>query len=587
MYYKTNDSHIYVKSDSLGDGLEEGDFKACVSTWTRTPDCYGDVVAKGAFSQTLRKWDMSGSCIPVLYGHNETDPDYNIGYVKSAIEDDHGLLVTGHLDIDTNAKAAQVYRLLKGHRLSQMSFGYTIERKAQAQSAKGMANELQAVNLLEVSIVPHGANKDTSIEAVKSESAYPSNLEPLFKTIDTTIKYAKNGYENMSTKQDLLDAKGKLSQIANNSVGRMLSDAELEEVTHLKGVVADCVEKLRRDGDITGDVDQWLHDITSPKRVSPYSTKSYLDLSKLTKSIPETMRKDINERHVKGIDMASITGAMFTPTPIVNSIPIHDQGGEMPIGIVNYIPAGVVHTDEYDYLMETTQEDAGTAAVVEKGETKPTFKLGLKKVRNQLKVIAVVSDPVDKYTWQSSQGVVDYVGERLTREIMRTFENEIINGDGTAGHLLGLNHVEGIKSQAFSSDAVTTAINAAAQIEQYGITCAMFVLPAVDWVEIATTKDTLGHYINDPIVDVQNKQLWGVPVVADAYLESGTGYAIGTNTVQIMTDGNLETATNTSEGFRTNTVISRVEGRFSFDVLKPHGIVKFATKAAAKSTPTK
>lgn len=160
--------HIYVKSDSLGDGLEEGDFKAYVSTWTRTPDCYGDVVAKGAFSQTLRKWDMSGSCIPVLYGHNETDPDYNIGYVKSAIEDDHGLLVTGHLDIDTNAKAAQVYRLLKGHRLSQMSFGYTIERKAQAQSAKGMANELQAVNLLEVSIVPHGANKDTSIEAVKS-----------------------------------------------------------------------------------------------------------------------------------------------------------------------------------------------------------------------------------------------------------------------------------------------------------------------------------------------------------------------------------------------------------------------------------
>ena len=45
MYYKTNDSHIYVKSDSLGDGLEEGDFKAYVSTWPRTPDCYGDVVA--------------------------------------------------------------------------------------------------------------------------------------------------------------------------------------------------------------------------------------------------------------------------------------------------------------------------------------------------------------------------------------------------------------------------------------------------------------------------------------------------------------------------------------------------------------
>lgn len=68
MYYKTNDSHIYVKSDSLGDGLEEGDFKAYVSTWTRTPDCYGDVVAKGAFSQTLRKWDMSGRAFQCCTG---------------------------------------------------------------------------------------------------------------------------------------------------------------------------------------------------------------------------------------------------------------------------------------------------------------------------------------------------------------------------------------------------------------------------------------------------------------------------------------------------------------------------------------
>ena len=177
----------------------------------------------------------------------------------------------------------------------------------------------------------------------------------------------------------------------------MLSDAELEEVTHLRG----SWPIASKSSGVTGTSPEMLTSgfTTSQARsASPrIAPKSYLDLSKLTKSIPETMRKDINERHVKGIDMASITGAMFTPTPIVNSIPIHDQGGEMPIGIVNYIPAGVVHTDEYDYLMETTQEDAGTAAVVEKGETKPTFKLGLKKVRNQLKVIAVVSDPVDKY----------------------------------------------------------------------------------------------------------------------------------------------------------------------------------------------
>lgn len=584
MYYKTNDSNIYVKSDALGNGLEEGDFKAYVSTWARTPDCYGDVVRRGAFSQTLLKWGASGSCIPVLYGHNETDPDYNIGYVKSAVEDDHGLLVTGHLDIDTNAKAAQVYRLLKGHRLSQMSFGYTVERKAETPSAKGMANELQAVNLLEVSIVPHGANKGTSIEVVKS-----ANLtNEYIKAVDAAIEAAGNGDDTM--KQDeLKEVKADMSTIMHKAQGRAFTPEEIDQLNELKFKAESLQADITKGEQAREAIRSMIAENSKPEEErSVKHAKGYLDLSKLTKSIPETMRKDIDERRIKGIDLAAITGAMFTPTPIVNTIPIHDQGGEMPLGIVGYIPAGVVHTDEYDYLMETTQEDAGAAAVVEKGETKPTFKLGLKKVRNQLKVIAVVSDPVDKYTWQSSQGVVDYVGERLTREIMRTFENEIINGDGTAGHLLGLNHVEGIKTQEFNSDAVTTAINAASQIEQYGINCAMFVLPAADWVAIATTKDTLGHYINDPIVDVQNHCLWGIPVVADAYLASGTGYAIGTNTVQIMTDGNLETATNTSEGFMTNSVISRVEGRFSFDVLKPHGIVKFPTKQAdAKPAPTK
>ena len=61
------------------DGLAEGEFIVYPSTFTREPDSYGDVVAKGAFVDTLDEWAKSGNSIPLLFGHRFDDPDFNIG----------------------------------------------------------------------------------------------------------------------------------------------------------------------------------------------------------------------------------------------------------------------------------------------------------------------------------------------------------------------------------------------------------------------------------------------------------------------------------------------------------------------------
>ncbi|MCW1013253.1 HK97 family phage prohead protease, partial [Streptococcus anginosus] len=67
----------------------------------------------------------SGNNIPLLYGHDFADPFSNIGVVTSAVEDDHGLKIEAVLDLD-NEKAAQVHRLIKERRLSQMSFAFRV-----------------------------------------------------------------------------------------------------------------------------------------------------------------------------------------------------------------------------------------------------------------------------------------------------------------------------------------------------------------------------------------------------------------------------------------------------------------------------
>lgn len=159
------------------EGLEPGQFEAYASTWTRTPDSYGDVVKAGAFRETIKAWKDSGQTLPILFGHDLADPFSNIGGAVDLKEDERGLLVRAQLDLE-NPKAAQVYRMLKGRRINQMSFAYDVledaivelEETAPGQG-KHTARELRKMALHEISVVPFGANADTEVLAVKALTA--------------------------------------------------------------------------------------------------------------------------------------------------------------------------------------------------------------------------------------------------------------------------------------------------------------------------------------------------------------------------------------------------------------------------------
>lgn len=150
------------------DGLKEGEFIVYPSTFTREPDSYGDVIAKGAFVDTLAEWKESGNTLPGLYGHRFDDPDF---YVASGLdygEDEHGWWVKGEFDLES-PKGPQVYRLVKGRRLNQLSFAFDILDEGQVTLDDGRkANELRKLKVHEFSFTPIGANSDTSVVAVKA-----------------------------------------------------------------------------------------------------------------------------------------------------------------------------------------------------------------------------------------------------------------------------------------------------------------------------------------------------------------------------------------------------------------------------------
>ncbi|MEU1496061.1 HK97 family phage prohead protease [Streptomyces sp. NPDC005732] len=167
-----------VKAAGVADGLAEGQFRALVSVFNNE-DTYGDVVRPGAFAQTLMDWAAKGDSIPVIWSHQWADPFAHIGRVLEATETTEGLEVLAQIDdltgedADVNRKAQQVYRLLKGRRVTQFSFAYDVPNGGGAwvkddNHRWGGYYELRQVDLHEVGPCLLGVNRETELLAAKA-----------------------------------------------------------------------------------------------------------------------------------------------------------------------------------------------------------------------------------------------------------------------------------------------------------------------------------------------------------------------------------------------------------------------------------
>lgn len=155
------------KSSPLAPMEADGTVKGYASTFDRDPDAYGDVIAPGAFAKSLERWAAIGKPIPLLYGHNTDDPEYNIGKVTEAHEDERGLYIEAEFDAD-NPKAQYVRKLAQEGRLYQFSFAYDVLDWSPVELEDGRkANELREIDLFEVSLVQIPANQHAEVTEVK------------------------------------------------------------------------------------------------------------------------------------------------------------------------------------------------------------------------------------------------------------------------------------------------------------------------------------------------------------------------------------------------------------------------------------
>ena len=149
-----------IKADE-GTGTITGYF----STYDPIPDSYGDIVAPGAFTDTIKAREETGHPFPLCWNH---DLDQIIGKVDSIEDTEKGPLMTASF-FDTPL-AQEKREIVKSGVVYQFSFAYDVEEAGPVKLENGVqVNELRKLNLYEVSIVPIPANQNAVMTEVKAE----------------------------------------------------------------------------------------------------------------------------------------------------------------------------------------------------------------------------------------------------------------------------------------------------------------------------------------------------------------------------------------------------------------------------------
>lgn len=161
-----------VKAVSHEQGVIEG-----YASLYDVEDSDQDIIAKGAFDDSLQQWRVLGQMPPMLWQHDVAQP---IGIWTSLKSDSRGLFVRGQLFVDEVERAAEAYALLKRGALSGLSIGYKAERVRRVSGqTRGDGRSLRVIErlkLFEISLVTFPALETARISSVKSAAKISSTL---------------------------------------------------------------------------------------------------------------------------------------------------------------------------------------------------------------------------------------------------------------------------------------------------------------------------------------------------------------------------------------------------------------------------
>lgn len=153
-------------------------------------DSHRDVIARGAFAETLREWKARGRMPRMLLMHGSSGnpfayDDLPVGRWLEMREDAFGLFVRGQIIALDTDQGKRIRALMASGELDGLSIGYRVLRSSPGSGR--VKRRIEAIHLAEVSIVDDPSNDLARVAAVSAPSIAAANADAAYGKLRSAL----------------------------------------------------------------------------------------------------------------------------------------------------------------------------------------------------------------------------------------------------------------------------------------------------------------------------------------------------------------------------------------------------------------
>lgn len=194
-------------------------------------------------------------------------------------------------------------------------------------------------------------------------------------------------------------------------------------------------------------------------------------------------------------------------------------GAYRPLTIESLFPTIPITTNAYEYVMEDETKLVNGAAFVPEGGQKPFGSTGYALKQGTIQTIAHMAR-VSKQLMADGPALAAYINQRLVYGVDLVVEDELVSGDGSTNHLLGIfaagqytpHDATTDDLPAKSATLFDLILHAKTKVEQAFFRPNVILLNPVDWSRLQMEKNSSGDYYLGHPASIAPKALWGLPI---------------------------------------------------------------------------
>jgi hypothetical protein len=264
-----------------------------------------------------------------------------------------------------------------------------------------------------------------------------------------------------------------------------------------------------------------------------------------------------------------------TLKPGVQTLPIAPLLPGPPPALADLIPQRVMSEGGVQFVRQTAPRPIASAQI-HQGDVKAEGALALETITLAPATLAIWI-PASRQALRDVAGLTLLINSELLYAVKTLEEKEVLNGDGTEGHLTGILPLAPALAPTAGDSALDAIARGIASLASQGIVADGVVLHPTDWLNVMLSKNTTEDYLLGSPAAATSAVVWGTRLAFSTQMPLGTflagNFSLGVELV-FRENATIDVSTEHSDFFIRNLICIRAEESLALCVRQPLAFVK-------------